>query len=65
MFFSSLLAAGDWVKKGSFHTAWSNPPLFACSCPYSYGEGTATGPQTGERCWSLLAALRRAVASLV
>ena len=26
--FSSLVAAGDWVRKGSYHTAWSVPFLF-------------------------------------
>ena len=28
---SALLAAGDWVKKGSYHTVWSIPPLSLCS----------------------------------
>ena len=63
--FSSLLASCDWVKKGSYHTAWSVPPLSACSCSYSYGQGPAVGPQTGERCWSLLTGLWRAVAPLM
>ena len=62
---SSLLAAGDWVKKGSYDTAWSVHPLSACSCSYSYGQGTAIGPQTGERCWPLLTGLWRAVALLM
>ena len=62
---SSLFASCDWVKKGPYHTAWSVPPLSACSCSYSYGQGTAIGPQTGERCWSLLAGLWRAVAPLM
>ena len=63
--FSSLLALCDWVKKGSYHTAWSVPPLSACSCPYAYGQGSAIRPQTGERCWSLLTGLWRAVAPLM
>ena len=62
---SALLAAGDWVKKGSYHTAWSILPLSACSCPYSYGQGTAIGPQTGRRCWPSLIGLWRAVAPLM
>ena len=65
MFFSSLLASCDWVKKGSCHTAWSVLPLSACSCSYAYGQGPAIGPQTGERCWSLLTGLWRAVAPLM
>ena len=63
--FSSLLASCDWVKKGSYHTAWSVPPLSACSCSYAYGQGTAIRPQTGEWCWSLLTGLWRAVAPLM
>ena len=63
--FCSLLASCDWVKKGSYHTAWSVLPLSACSCSYSYGQGPAEGPQTGERCWSLLTGLCRAVAPLM
>ena len=63
--FSSLLASCDWVKMGSYHTAWSVPPLSACSCSYAYGQGPAIGPQTGERCWSLLTGLWRAVAPLM
>ena len=62
---SSLLALCYWVKKGSYHTAWSVPPLSACSCSYAYGRGPAIGPQTGERCWSLLTGLWRAVAPLM
>ena len=54
-------ASCDRVKKGSYHTAWSVPPLSACSCSYSYGQGPAIGAQTGERCWSLLTGLWRAL----
>ena len=63
--FSSLLASCDWVKKGSYHTAWSVHPLSACSCSYAYGQGTAIRPHTGERCWSLVTGLWRAVAPLM
>ena len=33
---SALSAAGDWVKKGSYHTAWSVPcdRFLPCSCSY-------------------------------
>ena len=64
-FFASLLASCDWVKKGSYHTAWSIHPLSAGSCSYAYGQGQAIGPQTGEQCWSLLTGLWRAVAPLM
>ena len=47
-------ATGDWVRKGSFLTAWAAPPLSSCSCSYA---GTAVGPQSGRRCWSLLTGL--------
>ena len=63
--FSSLLASRDRVKKGSYYTAWSVLPLSACSCSYAYGQGPAIGPQTGERCWSLLTGLWRAVAPVM
>ena len=42
--FSSLAVSGDWVKKGSYHTAWSVPGDSSCSCSYAYGHGTAVGP---------------------
>ena len=63
--FSLLGAAGDWVKKGSYHTAWAVPCDSSCSCSYAYGHGPAVGPHTGERCWPLLAGLWRAIAPLM
>ena len=48
---SSLAVSGGWVKKGSYHTAWSVPGDSSCSCSYAYGHGTAIGPHTGKRCW--------------
>ena len=60
--FSSLCATGDWVKKGSYHTAWSVPCDSSCTCSYAYGRGPAVGPQTGKRCWPLLAGVWRATA---
>ena len=61
----ALSAAGDWVKKGSFLTAWAVPSLASCSCSYAYGQGTAVGPETGKQCWSLLTWLWRAMAPLM
>ena len=63
--FSSLVAAGDWVRKVSYHTAWSVPLLSSCSCSHSYGQGPPVGPRTGGRCWPLLAGLWRAIAPLM
>ena len=63
--FSLLDAAGDWVTKGSYHTAWAVPGNSSCSCSYAYGHGPAVGPHTGERCWPLLAGLWRAIAPLM
>ena len=37
--FSSLCAAGDWERKGSYRTAWSVPCDSLCTCSYSYGRG--------------------------
>ena len=64
-FFCLLLALAGWVRKGSFLTAWAVPALSLCSCSYAYGHGTAVGPQSGERCWPLLARLWRAIAPLM
>ena len=63
--FSSFCAAGDWVKKLSYHTAWSVPCDFSCTCSYAYGPGPAIGPHTGKRCWPLLAGVWRAIAPLM
>ena len=35
--FSSLSAAGEWVKKESYHTAWSVPCRSSCTCSYACG----------------------------
>ena len=63
--FSLLDAAGDWVTKRSYHTAWAVPGDSSCSCSYACGHGPAVGPHTGERCWPLLAGLWRAIAPLM
>ena len=63
--FSLLDAAGDWERKGSYHTAWAVPCNSSCSCSYAYGHGPAIGPHTGERCWPLLAGVWRAIAPLM
>ena len=61
--FSSLDATGDWVKNGSYHTAWSVHPFSSCSD--ACGHCPAIGPQTGERCWPLLAGVWRGIAPLM
>ena len=62
---SSLVATGDWVKKGSYHTAWSAPCGSSCTCSNAYGQGPAIGPCTGQWCWPLLAGVWRAIAPLM
>ena len=64
-FFSSLDAVGDWERKGSYRTAWAVPCDSSCTCSYSYGQGPAFRPHTGERCWTLLAGVWRAIAPLM
>ena len=63
--FSSLDVTGDWVRKGSYHTAWAVPCDSLCTCSYSYGQGPAIGPHTGRRCWPLLEGVWRAIAPLM
>ena len=63
--FSSLDVAGDWERKGSYHTAWPVSCDSSCSCSNSYGQGSAIGPHTGQRCWPLLAGVWRAIAPLM
>ena len=63
--FSSLAVAGDWERKGSYRTAWAVPCDSSCTCSYACGHGPAIGPQTGERCWTLIAGVWRAIAPLM
>ena len=63
--FSSLVAAGDWVRKGSYHTAWSVPFCSSYACSNAHGQGPAIRPNTGERCWPLPAGIWRAIAPLM
>ena len=56
----ALAAVGDWVLMGTSRTLWALPLGSSCRCSYSYGQGTAVEPCTGERCWSLLSGLWRA-----
>ena len=63
--FFAFTAFAGWVRKGSFLTAWAVLLLSSCSCSYLYGRGTAIGPQSGERCWPLLASVWRAIAHLM
>ena len=65
LLFSLLDAAGDWEKKGSYHTAWAVPLGSSCTCSHAYGHGPAIGPHTGKRCWPLLAGVWRAIAPLM
>ena len=39
----TFAAFANWVKKGSFLTAWAVPPLSSCSCSYLYGEARLSG----------------------
>ena len=41
--FFELVAAGDWVMKGSFRTAWAVLPLSSCSCSVRMGEARLSG----------------------
>ena len=63
--FSLLDVTGDWVRKGSYHTAWALPWDSLCACSYSYGQGSAIRPHTGRRCWPLLEGVWRAIAPLM
>ena len=59
-----LMGAVDWVRMGSYHTAWAVSGGSLCTCSYAYGLGPAVGSHTGERCWPLLAGVWRAIAPL-
>ena len=60
-----LMGAVEWVRKGSYHTAWAISGGSLCTCSYAYGRGPAVGPHTGHRCWPLLAGVWRAIAPLM
>ena len=62
---TSFAGIRDWVRKGSYHTAWAVPCDSLCTCSYSYGRGPAVGPHTGQRCWPLLEGVWRAIAPLM
>ena len=56
IFFSSLVAAGDWVRKGSYHTACPVPSNSSCTCSYAYGAR----PRYRAQYWrAVLATARR------
>ena len=61
----AFAAFANCVRKGSYHTTWAVPCGSSCTSSYAYGRGTAVGPQSGERCWPLLAGLSRAIAPLM
>ena len=52
-----LMGAVDFVRKGSYHTAWAVPCGSLCTCSYAYGRGPPVGPHTGERCGDCTRAL--------
>ena len=54
---SALASAGNWTWKSTYRTVWAVTPLAAGPCSHSYVQGSALGPGTGERCWSLLSDL--------
>ena len=61
-----LMGAVDWVRKGSYHTAWAISGGSLCTCSYSYGLGPTIGPHTGRAVLAtLLAGVWRAIAPLM
>ena len=38
-----LMGAVDWVRKGSYHTAWAVPCGSSSSCSHAYGRGQLSG----------------------
>ena len=42
-----LMGAVDWVRKGSYHTAWAISGGSLCTCSYAHGRGAAVGPHSG------------------
>ena len=63
--FLHLLHLRVGLGKGRSLQRGRSSPLSSCSCSYLNGRGTAVGPQSGERCWPLLARLWRAIAPLM
>ena len=59
-----LAGTADWVREGSYHTAWSVPWDSSCTCSCAHGRGPAVGI-SGERCWPLLASVWTATAPLM
>ena len=65
IFFLPFAQLETGSRKGSYHTAWSFPCDSSFTCSYAYWRGFAIGPQTGKRCWPLLARVWRAIAPLM
>ena len=64
--FSGLLeAAGSWVSRSTYRTAWAVCPRSGCHCSYSYGKSPAIGPHTGRGCFRYLISVWRAFAPLL
>ena len=64
-FLGLLEAAGSWVSRSTYRTAWAVCPWSGCQCSYSYGQGPAIGPHTGRGCFRYLASVWRAIAPLL
>ena len=50
-FLDLLDAAASWVGRSTYRTAWAVCPWSGCQCSYSYGQGPAIGPHTGQGCF--------------
>ena len=64
-FLDLLGAAASWVGRSTYRTAWAVCPWSGCQCSYSYGQGPAIGPHTGQGCWRYLVSVWRALAPLL
>ena len=64
-FLDLLGAAASWVGRSTYRTAWAVCPWSGCQCSYSYGQGPAIGPHTGQGCWRYLDRVWRALAPLL
>ena len=63
--FSAFSVAGDWVKKGSHHTAWSVSPAFFVFLLVLAWARHGCRAHTGKRCWALLSGLWSAIAPMM
>ena len=61
----ALVAAGVWVGRSTYRTAWVVTSSSASQCPHLNGKGPAVGAHTGQQCSSLLTSAWRAIAPLM